>query len=438
MGVPIPVPKAEDVVRKHQAGMSLLAIANQMNMSVWTVRDIWRRYRDRGRVQPNYQACGHHGVKVERRVYRAALWLKRQHPGWGAPLIRCILQQKWPQARVPHVRTLQRWFRHQGVNQKRQGQRRVVAVKRGSTPHAVWEMDSKVRIRLRLGEQVQWLLISDECSGAVLYDHVFACQHGEALRPQQVQASLRAAFRQWGMPQVLRVDNGDPWGTQTLVPSALALWCIGLGIQVHVNPPRRCTDNGIVERAHGVAYQWSEPERCEDRGVCQRHLDWACRMQREGYAAIRGQTRLEAYPGLRDNPRPYRLEDEEQMWQLERVGLFLEGLRFDRRVDQVGRISLLSQAYSIGRRHKGKTVAVRFCAAEWVWVVQDERGVELKRLAGDALSRDSITQFHLAKRSRGQPSTDTGCPSTSLPIRLTKRSGGHPRVVEQEGYPYAA
>jgi transposase len=117
MGVPTPVPKAEEVVRQHQAGLSLPAIARQMNLSVWTVRDIWRRYRDRRSVEPNYQDCGHHGVKAERRVYRAALWLKRRHPGWGAPLIRSIVQQKWPQARVPHVRTLQRWFRQRGVNQ---------------------------------------------------------------------------------------------------------------------------------------------------------------------------------------------------------------------------------------------------------------------------------------------------------------------------------
>lgn len=173
MAVPIPVPKAEEVVRNHQAGQSLSQIAEAMELSVWTVRGIWRRFRDRGHVEPHYQACGRHGIQAERRVYRAALWLKRNHPKWGAPFIRVLIQNKWKAARVPHTRTLQRWFRQAGINQPRQGAQRVVTVQRGSKPHAVWEMDSKVRLRLENGEQVQWLLVSDECSGAILYDGVF-------------------------------------------------------------------------------------------------------------------------------------------------------------------------------------------------------------------------------------------------------------------------
>jgi hypothetical protein len=243
-------------------------------------------------------------------------------------------------------------------------------------------MDSKVRIRLRGGEQVQGLLISDECSGAVLYDQVFPCEHGAALRPQQVQASLRSAFRQWGMPQTLRVDNGAPWGTRTLLPSVLSLWCVGLGIQVRVNPPRRCTDHGIVERDHGVVSQWSEPERQASLAACQQHLDWACWIQREVYPVRDGQARLRVYPALLHNPRAYHPAAEAQLWRLERVGTFLEAFRFDRRADQVGRISLFSHAYSIGRRYAGKTVSVRLCAATWEWIVRDERGPRIETPAG--------------------------------------------------------
>lgn len=173
MSVPIPVPKAEAIIQQHQAGMSLPAIAQHMHLSLWTVRDIWRRFRDRGSVQPNYAACGRRGPRAEGRVYRGALWLKRVHPAWGALLIRTVLRQKWPDAYLPHGRTLQRWFRQAGINRPRQGQQRQVSVKRGSQAHAVWEMDSKVRMRLASGEQVHWLLISDEYSGAILYDSVF-------------------------------------------------------------------------------------------------------------------------------------------------------------------------------------------------------------------------------------------------------------------------
>jgi transposase len=173
MAVPIPVPKAEIIIHHHQAGMSLPAIAQHMRMSIWTVRDIWRRFRDRGSVQPNYAACGRPGPRAERRVYRGAVWLKRAHPTWGALLIGTLLKQKWPDARLPQARTLQRWFHQARINRSPQGQQRQLKVKRGHEAHAVWEMDSKVRMRLANGEQAQWLLVSDEYSGAILYDGVF-------------------------------------------------------------------------------------------------------------------------------------------------------------------------------------------------------------------------------------------------------------------------
>lgn len=241
------------------------------------------------------------------------------------------------------------------------------------------------------------------------------CEHGEALRGEQVQASLRMCFSRWGLPQTIRVDNGDPWGTQSLVPSALMLWCVGLGIQLHRNHPRRCTENGVVERGHGVLNQWSEPHNCPSLRECQQRLDDACRFQREVYPAIEGQSRLSAYPELGTNPRPYDPDQEDSLWQLQRVGHFLEQYRFDRRVDQVGRISLFSHDYTIGRPHRGKTVTAQFSQADWVWIVRDERGHVLKSLPGDLISQDNILHFRLAKRSQGEL-----------------------HVVTQEGFPCAA
>lgn len=226
------------------------------------------------------------------------------------------------------------------------------------------------------------------------------CHHGQALKAEQVQNSLRECFSRWGLPEVLRVDNGDPWGTHSRVPSALALWCVGLGIQVHVNPPRHCTDNGVVERCHGVVNQWSEPQCCHDRDECQRHLDWACDMQRTVYPAIVGQTRLKAYPALSTNPRRYSRKDEPRLWHLEQVGTFLEQFRFDRRVDQVGRISLFSHDCRIGRVHKGKTVSVRFSSPDWTWLVRDERGILLASLPATWLSRQTIINCRLAKSAQ--------------------------------------
>lgn len=173
MPKPIAVAIRRQIVERRQGGERLKSIAETLSMPYESVRKVWRLYRREGRIHPNYAACGKKGVRGSRRVYRAAVWLKRAHPSWGAPLIRQIIRDKWTEEAVPHERTLQRWFRQadlQAPKPKVEGQARHG---RGKAPHHIWEMDSREAIELASGEKVSWLLVSDEASGAVLGGEVF-------------------------------------------------------------------------------------------------------------------------------------------------------------------------------------------------------------------------------------------------------------------------
>lgn len=174
MGRPVPMTTREQIVGRHVAGESLKAIATELQMSPYTVRNLWRRYRDHGwtGLAPHYEACGQKGPRCAKRVYRGALWLKRAHRQWGAGLIRMLLAEKWPQEDIPHERTLQRWFRQAGLNRKR-GSQPHRHHGRGAEPHEIWAMDAKENIALASGEQVSWLIISDEASGAILSGAIF-------------------------------------------------------------------------------------------------------------------------------------------------------------------------------------------------------------------------------------------------------------------------
>src|SRR5688500_11212947 len=77
-----------------------------------------------------------------------------------------------------------------------------------------------------------------------------------------VRDELRHAFADWGLPGLLRVDNGHPWGSKGDLPTDLALWLIGLGVDLWWNPPRRPQDNGVVERSQGTGKRWGEPHTC--------------------------------------------------------------------------------------------------------------------------------------------------------------------------------
>jgi hypothetical protein len=110
MPKPIAVAIRRQIVEQHQAGETLTHLAQRLEMPYESVRNVWRLYRKEGRSHPNYEACGQSGPRCSRRVYRAAVFLKRLHPTWGAPLIRQVIVDKWEQEYVPHVRSLQRWF----------------------------------------------------------------------------------------------------------------------------------------------------------------------------------------------------------------------------------------------------------------------------------------------------------------------------------------
>ena len=121
----------------------------------------------------------------------------------------------------------------------------------------------------------------------------------------QVQTLLREWFHRWGLPQALRVDNGQPWGGRSDLPPDLALWLLGLGVQLHWNPPRQPRYNAVVERSHGVSQRWVEVERCGSAEELQRRLDEMDAIQRQEYQALNGRTRWEVYPQLREARRAY-------------------------------------------------------------------------------------------------------------------------------------
>jgi hypothetical protein len=201
------------------------------------------------------------------------------------------------------------------------------------------------------------------------------------------------------LPGAIRVDNGSPWATQSDIPSALALWLVGLGVEVIVNRPRQSTDNGIVERGHGVLAGWVEPQRAPGLAAFQQQLDWAITMQRERYPALNGKTRLARYPGLCTPVRSYERWQETDQWQLEQVLAWVARRVWQRRVDKVGRISLFSTTYSVGRAYRSQTVQVQLDPAHCQWVIENEQGVVLKRHPCTEITTERIQALGLAKRA---------------------------------------
>src|SRR5215207_867550 len=110
MPSPIANPIREAIVQRRQRGESLRNISRELKLSYETVKHLWQHWLKTGRIEPNYQQAKTRGTRQFQTIYEQAIQLKREHPRWGAQLIQLELQSL-REARLPSVRTLQRWFR---------------------------------------------------------------------------------------------------------------------------------------------------------------------------------------------------------------------------------------------------------------------------------------------------------------------------------------
>jgi hypothetical protein len=214
-----------------------------------------------------------------------------------------------------------------------------------------------------------------------------------------VQKCLRQTLAQWGCPTAMRFDNGKPWGHPGMVvPTALALWLVGLGIQPMYGRPRQSTDNAVVERCHGVLEGWVEPKQCENRAMMEARLAYYVHLQREVYPLAEGQSRLQQFPALARNPHRYQPEQEEAQWDLRRVLDYVAEYTFTRMVEKNGRMTLMTHEYSLGRQYRSQRVTAQLDPRLNVWVVKDRYGEVVARFPALQLNYRTIADMTLTHK----------------------------------------
>jgi transposase InsO family protein len=179
---------------------------------------------------------------------------KRQHPSWGAPKIRWALRQRFGGRNLFSEAAISRWLKRWGLTRQRRRRPRQgpVMVRPALTlarkPNEVWTIDFKGWFRTGDGTKLEPLTVRDLFSRYIL---------GIALLPQQNMADTRLAmerlFRIYGLPQVIRADNGSPFGaTGALGLTRLSAWWVRLGIRVEFIEPGRPGQNGSHEQMHRI------------------------------------------------------------------------------------------------------------------------------------------------------------------------------------------
>ena len=105
--------------------------------------------------------------------------------------------------------------------------------------------------------------------------YLIRCQLLSQTGYEWTRALLEAAFCQYGLPDVIRSDNGPPFATHGIAGlSKLSVWWLRLGIRPERITPGKPQENGVQERLHLTLKQetatpprgtWRAQQRCMDR-----------------------------------------------------------------------------------------------------------------------------------------------------------------------------
>jgi transposase InsO family protein len=192
----------------------------------------------------------HSPLRTAPQVVSAILELRQRHPTWGAKKILHVLHRRHPQWSLPHRATGYDILNRYGLIRKKPKRRKIGHPGKPSSlilaPNQVWCADFKGQFRLGNGLYCYPLTVTDGFSRFLL-----ECRglHTTAVVPSK--AVFTHIFKEYGLPQKIRSDNGVPFATNSLARlSSLSAWWIHLGVMPELIEPGKPQQNGRHERMH--------------------------------------------------------------------------------------------------------------------------------------------------------------------------------------------
>lgn len=341
---------------------SLCALCRRHGISRKTAYKWLNRFRQRGRwgLGDGHRAPGRvHNRPAPRWLARIRRW-RRVHPSWGAAKLRWALQQRFGLKGLPSESAISRWLQQWGLTRKRRrlAHKGPVVARPSLTsarrPNDVWTVDYKGWFRTGDGMRVEPLTVRDLATRYILSVN---------LRREQSVKDCREVFegifRTFGLPTVIRSDNGSPFGsTGALGLTRLSAWWLRLGIRVEFIAPGHPEQNGAHEQLHRVYQQETlQPPGRSLRAQKNRTQRW-----RRHYNEERPHEAI----GMRVPAELYRKSRRKMPRRMKRLGY---PRRWESRlVKGKGMISFNGKNRFIGEAFEGERVGLRWIGTG-VWAV---------------------------------------------------------------------
>jgi hypothetical protein len=209
---------------------------------------------------------------------------------------------------------------------------------------------------------------------------------------------LRRAFLQYGLPERISLDHDSVFydnASPSPFPTIIHLWLIALGITVRFIEDPPPTEHNLIERTHQTMYQQAVADQTfTDGDAVQLRLTDRRHFLNHDFPtqALDERAPLEAYPEAAHSGKPYRLEWEEAMLDLERVYDYLARGRWFRRTSSQGQFSLGAQRYNAGKDFAEQQLEITFDPQTRELVCRSEDGEREIRFPIQGLTKSNLME----------------------------------------------
>ena len=233
---------------------------------------------------------------------------RRHHPTWGPRKLLALLRRQDRRYGQDHAwparSTVAALLKRNGLTTPRR--RRAHRSHPGrpltpmTAPNVIWTADYKGQFRLGDGRYCFPLTVQDGFSRYLL-----ACRGLSGTTTVESRPVFVRLFQEYGLPELLRTDNGVPFATMALGRlSQLSVWWIRLGIYPELIEPAHPEQNGRHERMHRTLKRATARPPAPTARSQQQRFD----VFRDQYNAVRPHEALgDATPAscYARSPRPY-------------------------------------------------------------------------------------------------------------------------------------
>ena len=387
-------------------------IAAGLGLSVATVRKWRRKYQRAGRtgLVSRMGRPGQGALSQTSQIREAVRTMRQKQPGWGPLTILSELarDKRWAGQHLPSRSRVAAFLTEQQMTRKYE-RHSDLPQPPAVTPHRAheeWEVDAQGVMPVDGLGKVSIINIGDLFSRVKIDS--WPCLNSSHPNTQDYQLVLRRAFLHFGLPERISFDHDSVFydnASPSPFPTGLHLWLIALGIAVRFIEHAPPEEHSVIERSHQtVTNQAIRGQSFSDGAALQQSLTRRLDFLNNHFPsrALGGQPPLVVWPQASHSGRPYRLEWEPELLDMQRVYAYLAQGRWFRLTSTQGQFSLGGQCYTAGLALARQTLEITF----------DPQAAEFSILLPDGSQSLRLTPLGLTKNDlMGEL-----CPFLSMPV----------------------